>query len=160
MRFANVDNAFEVCSKYLQANNARGTEIETYFTNYMLILIYATFENKFHQLIGKRARKANDQHLVSYIENTSDRILQSIYVSDLTGLLGKWDATMKDNFQHRVRDTKAQQMYDLIVGQRHHAAHGSGNVTMTFKDLVAAYRACLLIPDRFAEVLGVPEEVT
>ena len=74
MDLATVSNAIAVCEKHLNDNKAFNTEIESYLVKYLLALICGEYEEAIEEMVAKRADKAGDPELSSYVRTTTDKI--------------------------------------------------------------------------------------
>lgn len=53
MQIGEIDDAIEFCRKHLDASDARGSEIEAFLTQYVLIRIRANFEQRVQSLLSQ-----------------------------------------------------------------------------------------------------------
>ena len=63
-----IEHAIKLCDRHLCETNSRGSDIEAYFTKYLLILICSNYENRIREMIIERVKKANDSELVSFVD--------------------------------------------------------------------------------------------
>lgn len=65
-----IENAIRSCETHLNSSGARGSEIESYFMCYLLILICGEYEKLIKEKVVERARRASDPDLASFVERT------------------------------------------------------------------------------------------
>lgn len=68
----------EDCAKHLSTSDAFGTEIASYLTQYLLVVLCAEIQQEIYRLCDRRASEANDTALSAYVSTTSRRVLRSI----------------------------------------------------------------------------------
>lgn len=152
MRLTKIDNAISICEQHLVSTNSARTEIESYLTRYLLILICATFEEEIEKILLKRSERISDNHIKSFFQHCIDKTFRSIKSSEIAGMLGRFGSDYKENFQRRANGTIEETFYNNIVINRHSTAH-SGGASITFSDLVNYYDRGHLILDYLDEAL-------
>ncbi len=157
MQFIRLEAQIEVCGKHLERSGARNSEIEAYLTRYLLAVAYAEIEAKVIDLISMRADLANDRPLSGFARSAAERLLRSLTVSELKGLLGRFGQECKQQFADRIENTPAHAAFDRIVQNRHITAHSTGSM-LTFGEFTDAYGECVSVLDAFADALGCPTE--
>ncbi len=138
MRLSKIDDALETCKDHLEKNNAKGSEIEAFFTRYLLIYICAVFEEEIKKIIVERASNINDTFLNSYVESSLKATFRQIDTGGIAGVLNHFGPEYKIKFSEKINGTKTQTDYNSIVNNRHITAHSSG-LDITFNDLVGYY---------------------
>lgn len=74
-------------------------------------------------------------------------------VSDLSGLLGKFDPSYKDIFNQRINENgRAKITYDSVLVNRNNVAHGRGT-SATFEDVKMYYEKGHVVLDYFRQAL-------
>ena len=88
MRSELVDAAIESCERHLSQTGAFSSEIENFLVEYLLVLLYAEYEKTAKLLLQKRAEQSGDSELASFVKSASKKLVRSIKISDMAGLLG------------------------------------------------------------------------
>lgn len=153
MKIAVVDDAIDVCRKHLAASSSANTQIGSFLTQYLLVLIGSKYEETILNLVRRRAEGVGDAHVSRFVAGTSRRVFRSMKVSELKGLLAYFGEDYKAAFTKMVENGKAQVAYDAILGARHGTAHGS-SVSMTFEDVCRQYQQGVAVLDAFGQALG------
>lgn len=152
MRLVKIDNAIAVCEQHLTETNSEQTEIESYLTRYLLVLMCASFEEEIEKILLKRSDKVNDNHIKSFFKHCIDKTFRSIKSSEISGILNKFGPDYKENFQIKANGTIEETFYNNIIINRHATAHSSG-ATITFRELVDYYEKGHVILDYLNEAL-------
>ncbi|MBK8291794.1 MAG: hypothetical protein IPK96_13540 [Flammeovirgaceae bacterium] len=152
MKLLKIDTAIRTCNEHLSQTNSRQTEIESFLTQYLLVLMCATFEEEIESILLKRADKIHDLHIKSFFKNCIDKTFRSIKSSELSGILGKFGADYKETFQKKANGTVEETSYNSIVVNRHDTAHSKGS-PITFNELVQYYEKGHIILDYLNEAL-------
>jgi hypothetical protein len=140
MKLTIIDHAFDLCDAHLSESNSRGTEVESYLTRYLLVLICAQFEEKIEQIVVERAKKSSDPELTSFVQAAADRIIRSINTSEISGLLNYFSSSCKEEFKKNISNSLVETNYNSIISNRHNTAHSSG-ANITFNDLKTYYES-------------------
>lgn len=152
MRLSRIDNAISTCEQHLIQTNSHQTEIESFLTRYLLVLICATFEEEIEKILLRRSDRINDNHIRSFFQHCIDKTFRSIRSSEIAGILSKFGNDYKEAFQNKANGTVEETFYNNIVINRHSTAHSTGT-SITFNDLVAYYEKGHLILDYLNEAL-------
>lgn len=152
MKIARVEEAFEKCRNHLTQTNSFSTEVETFLTQHLLVLICASFEEEIEQIIAERANATKDPHIASFCRSCVAKGFRNPKTSDIAGLLGRFGEDYKRIFQSNVTGTKEETNFNNIVNNRHKVAHESG-VNVTYTELEKFYREGVTILDKFKEAL-------
>jgi len=149
-----INHAITLCDSHLHNTNSRGSEIETYLTKYLLILICSNYEKRIRELIIERVKRTNDMDLVSFVDKTYRSSLRSLRLSELRGnFLKRFSEKYLKDFDNKIipnNDTAIK--YGNIVENRNAAAHG-GDVNMTFRELVESIKIAETVISTLAEIL-------
>jgi hypothetical protein len=146
--FVRVESALEASKALLTAADAYNTEAESYLVGYLLIVVHSEFEQWIAGTLRARVAVANDPHLTAWGEHSIARLAKKISVSDLSGVLGKFDEGCKQSFQGAVLNTVHHLAYDNLESNRQLVAHASGT-GLTLADVEAAFRSATQVLDRF-----------
>ena len=150
-KFLRTDVVLENCEEHLRATDTAGTEIESYLTQYALIVFYTDIERELEALIAARIEMSSDVALEGFVNWAYKRLLRSVKTSEIADLLHYFGADVKERFRARVSPEDAQAYNNAIVG-RHTVAHASG-VNITFSELKIAVDAGRRVLEVFAEEL-------
>ncbi len=155
MSLAEVDSAIAICQRHLDKVAEPGTEVGAFLTVYLLILICGAFENELERLVVERAKRAMDDDLTSFVQN-SMKEYHGLKVSDLKGkLLKKFGVKHTSSFEGFLqREWEAVQKYQNIVTNRHSIAHGTP-IYMTFEELIGSYSESKKVLKEIQTILGV-----
>lgn len=153
MKLAIIDNAIANCKQHLNSTGAEQSEIESYLTRYLLILICASFEEEIEKILLRRSDRINDNHVKSFFQHCIDKTFRSIKSSEIAGLLGRFGTDYKETFQSKANGTVEETFYNNIVVNRHFTAHSTG-ASITFRELVDYYEKGHVILDYIDEALG------
>lgn len=154
MKFATVDSLIQRCEQHLDAVNMRGTEIESFFVQYVLIRICAEYEERVRILFDRRCSRASDAHLKAFAQKSAKYICQRFSIGDIAKNLGRFGVDYRDLFHEQVvTKTTAHVSWDNIYTNRQAVAHGTP-LPMSFGDLKAQYQISLTVLDALAAALS------
>ena len=155
MSFIEVDAAFKVSRKHLDDTKSGSTEIESFLTRYLIVLVCGAFENEIRKLVVDRAMVAKDDDLTTFVTKTISNY-RSLKASDLRGkLVGRFGQRHRDGFgKFMSEESEIVTRYNNIVRNRHSVAHGR-TVNMTIDELEDSYRKSLKMIEIIRKLLGV-----
>ena len=166
MKFARVDHEIIACSRHLKTLASLPQpyslpakeliEIEAFLSRYLLISIYAEFEQAIDRLVRARADLVTDTAVRGFVVSAADRLLSHINVSDLTGFLARFDEDCKNQFRAAIDDK--HQPYINLLQNRHLTAHGSGSL-MTLEEVCDTLDAATHVLDAFHWALAMTAHV-
>lgn len=144
--------------QHLINTRTQGSQIEQVFVGYVLTIIYAEFEKAIKSAIKDRCHIQGDTLLNNYVRSTTDRIIRSVRISDLSKVLKRFDNKYNDRFRATVGNTnhQTQVSWDNIIDNRHAFAHmAPTNATLIevqewfseAKIVIFAFRAALGLSD-------------
>src|SRR5436309_11094933 len=105
------------CREHLDATSTRGTEIESILVGYLLTVAYSEYEQAVRAIVVERGR-SGDVHLTAFMEFAALRLIRSIRVGELCGVLAAFDNSCKEAFSAEIVDTRAHAAYDSIINNR------------------------------------------
>lgn len=158
MRIHKVEDAIDTCKEFLAEKDAFGTPIEAYLTRYLLVLISASFEEEIEKIFIERGSRKNDFFVKAFFENEMPNQLKSVGISKISNLLGKFGKEYKDKFKDKVSITPEATKYANLIRNRHLVAHETQEPTMTFNEVVDAYRDSSKVIDRLKEIINDRED--
>lgn len=139
MKLLNVEAAIKLCEEHLKKTGAKGTEIESILTKYLLVYICGAYETEIKNMITLRAARTGDKEIESFVKNTI-KMFRSLKIEDIKGsLLGRFSDGCKSLFDSKIHNTEAATRYSNIITNRHLVAHGS-EINITFDELVISYQ--------------------
>jgi len=139
MKLLNVEAAIKLCEEHLKNTGAKGTEIESILTKYLLVYICGAYETEIKNMITLRAARTGDKEIESFVKNTI-KTFRSLKIEDIKGsLLGRFSDGCKSLFDSKIHNTEAAIRYSNIITNRHLVAHGM-EINITFDELVISYQ--------------------
>lgn len=123
----------EDCERHLDASGAAGTEIESYLTQHILVILCAEMQQEIYRIAEERAKTSNDEELVNYVSSSGRRILRSIKKDEIAAFIGMFGVDAKERLNALVNDADIT-IYNNAVSNRHDVAHKHG-AQITFKEL-------------------------
>jgi hypothetical protein len=132
-------SAVNDCEKHLSATGCQGTEIESYLTQYLLVVLCADIQQEIYKLTEARAALAADEVIQSYVGTSSRRVLRSVRKEDLSKFVALFGTARKDRLNTSLEDADVT-IFNNAVGNRHDVAHNSGS-QITFHEFKAALGA-------------------
>lgn len=152
MKLINVENEMKLCKEHLVMSGAKGTEIESIITRYLLVYICGAYEIEIKKMIVRRAGKSGDNEIESFIKNTI-KTFRSLRIPEIRdNLLGRFCDKYKLSFDSKVLGTESETRFTNIITNRHLIAHG-GNVNITFDELEDSYTKAETVLDAIEEAL-------
>lgn len=139
MKLQRIDDAVEACRVHLDKSEAWGSEVESYLTRYLLVLMCASFEEEIKRLAIDRSIRSNDNGVVAFVTSAVGQVFRSVRTSEIAGLLGRFGLSAKESFQKEMQSSpRAETFFNNIVVNRHDTAHSSG-ANISFRELVQFY---------------------
>ena len=133
--------AFDNCCEHLNDTNSWGTEIESYLTQHVLVIMCAEVQQELYRVLEERAKQAGDEALKSYAIATCKRVLRSIGKGEVAGFVGYFGAEAKEYLNKNINDEEIT-LYNNAVAVRHDVAHKSGS-NITFRELENTTKAAI-----------------
>lgn len=131
--------AFDNCKEHLDESGAWGTEIESYLTQHVLVIMCADIQQEIYGVLERRAEIAGDKSLKNYAIATCKRVLRSIGKTEVAGFVGYFSAEAKEYLNDKFNDEEVT-IYNNAVSGRHDVAHKTG-ANITFRELGEAMAA-------------------
>ena len=117
--------AAEDCESHLKATGAAGTEIESYLTQYLLVVLCADIQQEIYRLSEERTAAATDNCLSSFVAASARKILRSIGKADIAKYIEMFGAECKQKLNSQLTDEDVT-IYNNAVCGRHEVAHNPG----------------------------------
>lgn len=141
MEFRRVDAARETCGKHL-TDAAPGPAIDVILAQHVAAVAYSEFEASVRATVHRRCATTGDQPVAAFVEIAATRLIRSIKVEELTGILGWFGDETKEQFKSAMRDDPeaVAAWHNILIG-RHGLAHEdesgdrTGTPSLTFNDV-------------------------
>ncbi len=117
--------AVEDCEKHLTASNAFGTEIESFLTQYLLVILCSDVQQEMYKLSEERAAVASDGGVSAFVSSAARRILRSVCKGDIAKYVAMFGNDCKDKLNSQLSDAEVT-VYNNAVDDRHDVAHKNG----------------------------------
>lgn len=154
MKLPKVESAIRVCKEHLDNTRAKGTEIESILTKYLLVYICGAYEIEIKRMVTQRAGKTGDKEIESFVMNTI-KTFRSLRMKDIReSLLGRFSDACEAAFDSKVTGTEAETRFTNIILNRHSIAHGR-EIHMTFDELLESYYKAGTVLTAIEDALGV-----
>lgn len=135
--------ALQDCERHLTGCNGFGTEIESYLTQYILVILCADVQQEMYRLSEERAAVANDPPLAHFISVACRKTLRSVKKGEIAGFLEQFGPGCKERLDSQLIDSEVT-IYNNAVSSRHDVAHRHGSL-ITFRELKEAVRIAAAI---------------
>lgn len=135
--------AIDECATHLNESQAWNTLVESYLTQYILVILCADVQQSIYALVDTRiaASVSADEGLKVFAFSTAKRCLRSVGKGDLANFLALFGDSVRDGFNRKL-DDRAVTLYNNAVAKRHDVAHNSGS-TITFRELYDIFTAAV-----------------
>lgn len=151
--FDNLTRVIEVSKDHLDTTATSGTEIESFIVGYLLTVVHAEFEQAVKRAVSERCQAAGDPLIGNFGALAAKRLVRSIKISDLSGILGHFDANCKKTFQTSIQNARSASYYSNLESSRQAIAHeATSNATMS--DVQTWFVEAKQVPLKFREALG------
>lgn len=137
--FLKTQLLIDTCEMHLTESCCKGTEIEYYLTQHILIVFCAEMQNEIYSAVEKKGKVTNRCEIESFLKAASSKILRSVQKTDISQFIGFFGQEVKDKFNAEIND-KSSTIYNNAVKKRHDVAHKQGS-QISFQELKEAVRA-------------------
>lgn len=159
MKFGTIDFVLKRCEDHLNATATQGTEIESYFVQYLLVRICAEYEMRITTLFHRRCSRTRDAELRSFAQKTAAYVCKYFSISDIGKILERFGDAYKKQFNIQVMGDSAHVAWDNIYTNRQAVAHKVAP-QMSFGDLKLDYQSSLRVLDALVLALQLrPREI-
>ena len=134
--FIRTHTALNNCEQHLHDTGAVGSPIESYLTEYLLILMCADMQEAIYKVIEEWANKSASPSLKEFVAASSRKVLRSVKKSEIAGFIGMFGSTHQDQFNSALDDREVT-VYNNAVENRHNVAHRTG-ATVAFSEIKTA----------------------
>lgn len=126
-------SAVKDCENHLTTSAGFGTEIESYLTQYLLIVLCADIQQEIYRLTETRASIVKDDAIAAYVATTARRVLRSVGKEDIAKFVGLFGPALKTKLNSLIDDADIT-IFNNAVNNRHDVAHKQGS-QITFREL-------------------------
>lgn len=130
-----TESALQEVSLHVEETGARGTQVEIFLAQHILVIMCAEMQQEIIRLIKARMDELGSAELSSFAVASCGKLFRSVMTSEIAGLLGNFSAACKESFNAQLGDRVVMQ-YNAAVKDRHSVAHKSG-VQLTLNDVKA-----------------------
>ena len=147
-----------VCSQHLAENRAKSLptqqllSLERILVGYILTIIHSELEAEIREAVQRRCHVANDASLNRFVRSAADRLIRSIRIEQLSGLLGYFGEDCKQRFQDGLTDQMVAS-YDSLESNRQSFAHQTGS-NATLQEVQTWFIAAQDVIDAFCQALS------
>lgn len=132
--FIRTKAAIENCSIHLDSTRSRNTEIESYLTRHILVILCAEIQQEIYLALENRAHLNGDSELKNFAVASGKKILRSVSKKDIANFVGMFGARAKEHLNSNVDDAEVT-LYNNAISKRHDVAHSNGT-NITFIELI------------------------
>lgn len=136
-------SAVEDCEKHLTSSTSFGTEIESYLTQYLLVVLCADIQQEIYRISEARASLLKDEAITAYVAATARKVLRSIGKEEIAKFVGNFGPAFKSKLNDLIDDGDVT-IFNNAVNNRHDVAHKQG-AQITFRELKNAVSVALKI---------------
>lgn len=133
----------EACEYHLDNTASSGSEIESYLTQHILVILCAEMQQEIYNFVEFMAKSISDNKVQSFINSSSRRVLRSVKKEEIASFMGLFGKDIKDRFNSQIEE-KIVTDYNNAVINRHNVAHKQG-AQVSLNDLKKAIAAALSI---------------
>ncbi|MDH3277147.1 MAG: HEPN domain-containing protein [Nitrosopumilus sp.] len=152
MTLSDIENDLTTCIYHLNSTKTKGTLIESFLTQFLLVRICGQYEKEIERIVNERSQKFGDTDLAYFVKNTFQSH-QHLKLDDIRGkILKKFNENMSIEFDSMIKNTEPEIRYRNIVTNRDAGAHG-GTVNMTFDELILSHNQAKKVLEALSDVL-------
>ncbi len=144
MTLSDIDKNLLLCQKHLEDTNSKGSEVESFLTQFLLIHICGEYEKEIEKIVGQRAKKSSDVELATFVSETIEAY-KHLKLEAIRGkILRKFSEKYVNHFDSKIKGSDSEIMYQNIITNRDSIAHG-GNINMTLAELINSHDKAKLV---------------
>jgi hypothetical protein len=137
--------ALKECQDHLEATAARGTVIESYLTQHILVLFSADMQQAIYELLEKKSKQANQESMRLFISSAGKTLVRGVKKGTIAGFVNHFGADAKQKFDNCLRDKEPEMtLYGNAIDNRDSVAHKQG-AQVTFSEIQQAVDVAELI---------------
>lgn len=130
--------AFDSCKQHLETSKTWGSEIESYLTQHILVIMCADVQQEIYRVVENRVDAVKDIPIKNFVVASCKRILRSVGKTEIAGFIGNFGNDAKSHLNQI--EEKTVTIYNNAVSNRHDVAHSTGS-NITFRELEDAIEA-------------------
>jgi hypothetical protein len=135
LRLLKTHSAIDTCKVHLDSCGASGTEIESFLTQHVLVVLCADVQQEIYSILEARLNEVSDTELKNFSLTTGKKVFRSIGKKEISGFLGHFSPKAKAYLDKNISDQDVA-LYNSAVSRRHDVAHKTGT-NITFRELSA-----------------------
>ncbi|RMR06518.1 hypothetical protein ALP17_03735 [Pseudomonas savastanoi] len=128
-----TQSALAECKEHLSRTDAWNSEIESFLTQHVLVLLCAEIQQSIYSILEARLDGSDDPDVKNFAISTGKRCLRSVGKNEISGFLGFFSVSAKNYLNENI-DEKTVSLYNNAITSRHDVAHSSGT-KITFGEL-------------------------
>ncbi len=162
MQLSHIDNTIAAWKSHrlragsLGCSSSDLDELESYMLRSVILMIVSEYEVYLEKVFAKRAERANDPHLHSFMKKYCDRRFRSPDLGKIREILkwlgGDYDKSFWDVVEQQKPQIKAS--WESLLTARHAIVHKAGIVNLTWRDLETAYANSQIVIDELVKAVG------
>ncbi|MDC6120859.1 HEPN domain-containing protein [Serratia rubidaea] len=137
--FLRTKAVMETCHSHLEDSQTWNTEIESFLTQHILIIMCAEIQQEIYYALEVRAHLNGDSELKDFAVASGKKILRSVAKKDIANFVGMFGARAKAHLNENIEDHEVT-LYNNAVTKRHDVAHNTGT-NITFRELQEILRS-------------------
>lgn len=126
-------SAVEDCERHLTSSAGFGTEIESYLTQYLLVVLCADIQQEIYRLSEARASIVKDEAISAYVAATARKVLRSVKKNEIAMFVGMFGPASKSKLNSLIDEADVT-IFNNAVSNRNDVAHKQGT-QITFREL-------------------------
>lgn len=137
--------AIDECESHLNESNTWNTQVESYLTQYILVILCADVQQSVYLILNERVMSSpsEDFGVKKFAYAMGVKCLRSFSKSDLSKFLALFGEEVKEVFNRQL-DDRIVTIYNNALLRRHEVAHKAGGTT-TFRELDDIYSASVKV---------------
>lgn len=154
IRFLRTKAVMETCRCHLDESSAWSTEIESFLTQHILIVMCAEIQQEIYITLETRAQLYGDVELKEFAVASGKKILRSVGKKDLANFVGMFGSRAKTHLNGSIDDHEIT-LYNNAVAKRHDIAHNSGS-NITFRELSDILHSAEKLVNAIGNAISIP----
>lgn len=153
--FLRTKAALENCRNHLDGADAWNTEIESYLTQHLLVILCAEIQQEIYFSLEQRAHLNGDVELKNFAVASGKKILRSVSKKDIANFVGMFGTRAKEHLNENVGDQEVT-LYNNAVSKRHDIAHNNGT-NITFRELAEIVSSAEKLIIAISNAISIPD---
>ena len=136
IKFRETELFFKKFSYVLdQLDLADPAELKKYFTQYILIVFYKEFEDKFKEVLKRSLEKHFGSKSVELINKADVRLFRGIKIEDIKETINRWFGEESKQKFKSFQSQQTMSRYDNFIKNRHYSAHSFRNLSISWEEV-------------------------